>query len=216
MTPTVHKKEIIKKLYGFEPKDNEMVSLENFEKLFLEYNSRINLMSKNDTSVLFEKHIIDSLAIKLFDGFKNGLQILDVGSGGGFPSLIISIFFPEVKVYAMDSIKKKTDFLNSVKKELGLNNFEVINSRAENHTPLNVDILTNRAVGKINDVWAFSKQHLKKDGYFISYKAITAKQETEDVLKNRKELKFINYIQYELPLIQNYTRKLVILKKAEI
>ena len=71
--------------------------LENWEKLFIEYNSHTNLMSKNDINVLFEKHVFDSLAINLWEGFKNSKVILDVGTGGGFPSVILAICFKKFK-----------------------------------------------------------------------------------------------------------------------
>lgn len=209
---TLNKKEIIEKLYGFCPSENILLKLSEWEKIFVEYNSHTNLMSKNDMAVLFEKHVLDSLAIKLYEGFNNGLKILDIGAGGGFPSLILSIFFPDNKIIAVDSIRKKTDFLNLAKEKLELNNLDVINERIENIKPLYADILTNRAVGKIEDVWKFSKKHLKCEGVFISYKAITAEDEVENALKKYRELKLLNIIPYDLPLAENHTRKLVILK----
>ena len=209
---TLNKKEIIKKLYGFSPNENVFEKLKEWEKIFIEYNSHTNLMSKNDVKFLFEKHVLDSLAIKLYKGFYDGLKILDIGAGGGFPSLILSIFFTDNKFIAVDSVRKKTDFLNLAKEKLELNNLDVINERIENIAPINADILVNRAVGKIEDVWNFSKKHLKIGGVFISYKAKTAENEAEIALKKYRELKLLNIISYNLPLDENYIRKLVILK----
>lgn len=212
MTP--NRKEIIEKLYGFSPNENVLEKLKEWEQIFIEYNSHTNLMSKNDVNLLFEKHVLDSLAIKLYEGFYDGLKILDIGAGGGFPSLILSMFFPDNKIIAVDSVRKKTDFLNLAKEKLQLSNLDVINERSENIAPINADILVNRAVGKIEDVWNFSKKHLKIGGAFISYKAKTAEDEAEIALKKYRELKLLNMISYNLPLDENYTRKLVILKKA--
>lgn len=209
---TLNKKEIIEKLYGFSPNENVFEKLKEWEKIFIEYNSHTNLMSKNDVKFLFEKHVLDSLAIKLYEGFYDGLKILDIGAGGGFPSLILSIFFTDNKFIAVDSVRKKTDFLNLAKEKLELNNLDVINERIENIAPINADILVNRAVGKIEDVWNFSKKHLKIGGVFISYKAKTAENEAEIALKKYRELKLLNIISYNLPLDENYIRKLVILK----
>lgn len=209
---TLNKKEIIKKLYGFSPNENVFEKLKEWEKIFIEYNSHTNLMSKNDVKFLFEKHVLDSLAIKLYEGLYDGLKILDIGAGGGFPSLILSIFFTDNKFIAVDSVRKKTDFLNLAKEKLELNNLDVINERIENIVPINADILVNRAVGKIEDVWNFSKKHLKIGGVFISYKAKTAENEAEIALKKYRELKLLNIISYNLPLDENYIRKLVILK----
>ena len=127
-------------------------------------------------------------------------------------SIILSIFFTDNKFIAIDSVRKKTDFLNLAKEKLELNNLDVINERIENIAPINADILVNRAVGKIEDVWNFSKKHLKIGGVFISYKAKTAENEAEIALKKYRELKLLNIISYNLPLDENYIRKLVILK----
>ena len=106
--------------------------LTKFEELFLEYNSHTNLMSKGDLKLLFEKHIFDSFALFLFDEYKNFKKILDIGAGGGFPSVILAIVLPEINFIALDSVAKKTNFMSLVKSELCLDNLEVINSRAEN------------------------------------------------------------------------------------
>lgn len=204
--------ELIKKLYNFEPSIEVIDRLKKWEELFIEYNSHTNLISKNDISVIFEKHVLDSLSITLFDEFKNASSILDVGVGGGFPSAIISIFYPNKKVYGVDSRIKKINFLNILKQELNLDNFEPIYKRVEDINPLNVDIITNRAVGKIDEVWNLSKKHLKSGGYFISYKSKTAEEEANFAIKKFRELKNPEFISYNLPTFENSVRKLVIFK----
>ena len=203
----------IQKMFNFTPSKEALCRLETWQKLFVEYNSHTNLMSKNDTDVLFEKHVLDSLAITLFDGFSSSKKILDVGCGGGFPSLILSIFFPDKKIVGVDSKGKKIKFLNLVKDELSLKNFNAINSRIEEIEPLNVDIVTNRAVGKMSDVWRVSSKHLKKKGYFICYKAKTAEEETKELLGLFSDVMRPKIISYNLPLSDNHVRKLVIFEK---
>lgn len=206
-------KDEIKKMYNFTPEDSCIFRLEVWRDMFVDYNSHTNLMSKNDVSLLYEKHVLDSLSLVLFDGFKDGIKLLDVGCGGGFPSLILAIFFPNVEIVAMDSIGKKTTFLKLVRDKLSLHNFEVINSRIENYPPLNADIITNRAVGKISDVWNFSKKHLKNGGYFVSYKALTAKEEAKNASDKFGELGNLKFIPYNLPLSENFVRELVVFQK---
>ena len=207
------KADIIRKLYNFSPSEDTVKKLGEWEKLFIEYNSHTNLMSKNDIPFLFEKHVLDSLSICLFDEFKNAKSLLDVGCGGGFPSVIISLFFPEVKVFAVDSRGKKITFLNKLKEELSLDNLNPICARIEDIPSLNVDIITNRAVGKIADVWKLSSFHLKKGGYFVSYKALTSVEEVNNfLLETRINIK-PHVLSYELPLNESNTRNLVIFKK---
>ncbi len=206
-------KDEINRLYGFIPDDEIVQKLLNWRDLFIEYNSHTNLMSKNDVAVLFEKHVLDSLSISLFDEFNSAKTILDVGCGGGFPSLILSIFFPDKKIIAIDSITKKVRFLNLVKDELKLNNLETIVGRMENIKPLNVDIITNRAVGKISAVAKFSIHHLKQNGYFVSYKSLTSKEEAMVAKNMIKEFNQPIFISYDLPLKENHFRELVIFKK---
>ena len=86
------------------------------EEDFKEYNSHTNLISKNDEKFLFEKHFFDSLAINLFfQKYKitNAVQLLDFGTGGGFPSVPISIIYPDIEVSALDSIQKKIKFIDT-------------------------------------------------------------------------------------------------------
>lgn len=205
---------LIKKLYGIDVDIDVLKKTDKFIELFIEYNSHTNLMSKNDIDVIFEKHILDSISVVLFDKFKDASVIVDVGCGGGFPSVILSVFFPDKKIYAVDSVSKKINFINLIKSELELYNLFPLLTRVEDYPPLGADIITNRAVGKIKDIWKYSKKHLNSGGYFISYKAKTADDEALDAMKCCIELRDKKIIDYELPLKENHTRKLVIFKNG--
>lgn len=205
---------LIKKLYGIDVDIDVLKKTDKFIELFIEYNSHTNLMSKNDIDVIFEKHILDSISVVLFDKFKDASVIVDVGCGGGFPSVVLSVFFPDKKIYAVDSVSKKINFINLIKSELELYNLFPLLTRVEDYPPLGADIITNRAVGKIKDIWKYSKKHLNSGGYFISYKAKTADDEALDAMKGCIELKDKKIIDYELPLKENHTRKLVIFKNG--
>lgn len=206
--------DLIKKLYGIDVDIDVLKKTDKFIELFIEYNSHTNLMSKNDIDVIFEKHILDSISVVLFDKFKDASVIVDVGCGGGFPSVVLSVFFPDKKIYAVDSVSKKINFINLIKSELELYNLFPLLTRVEDYPPLGADIITNRAVGKIKDIWKYSKKHLNSGGYFISYKAKTADDEALDAMKCCIELKDKKIIDYELPLKENHTRKLVIFKNG--
>ena len=105
---------------------------EDYMKVFLEQNSKLNLISKNDEKFLWEKHIFDSLAIsKAFEKFPKGKSLLDIGTGGGFPSVPAAIVYPEIEVFALDSIRKKINAIENMKAALNLQNLHTICERAE-------------------------------------------------------------------------------------
>lgn len=185
--------------------------LDGWEKLFIEYNSHTNLMSKNDVQYLYEKHVFDCLAINLWEKFKDIETILDVGCGGGFPSLLLAMFFPYKKIIANDSRIKKINFIELVKSELKLDNLEILYSRIEEAPAKSVDLITSRAVGSTLNIYELSKKHLKKDGYFLIYKSKKIDDEIKEFKKKYKNADF-ETIGYSLPLDENYERNLLILK----
>ncbi len=201
--------EILEKL-NIKLSDDVKKNLLKWEKLFLEYNSHTNLMSKNDTNILFEKHVYDSLAINLWEEFKEQNRVLDVGTGGGFPSVILAVCFPEKQIIANDSRIKKINFIKEIKRELSLDNLEIVYSRIEEADIQNVDLIVSRAVGKMLDIYELSKKHLKKGGKFLIYKSKTTELEIKDFQKKYKNAQF-KIIQYELPLKENFERSLVVM-----
>lgn len=203
--------EILNKELNFFPSDETIEKLNQWKKIFVEYNSHTNLMSKGDMEVLFEKHVFDSLSIVKWEEFKNHNKILDVGCGGGFPSVILAICFPNKTIIANDSRIKKINFIKEIKEKLNLDNLEVCYSRIEEVEELNVDLIVSRAVGKMIDVWELSKKHLVKNGTFLIYKAKLLDEEIEAFKKKYQKAKF-EIIPYNLPLEETFERSLVILK----
>ncbi|MBQ2983621.1 MAG: 16S rRNA (guanine(527)-N(7))-methyltransferase RsmG [Candidatus Gastranaerophilales bacterium] len=201
---------ILKDKLNFELNKETIEKLNLWAKAFVEYNSHTNLMSKNDTEVLFEKHVFDSLGILNWKDFKNHKTILDVGCGGGFPSVILAICFPEMKIIANDSRIKKINFIKEIKQKLNLENLEVLYSRIEDVSPLHVDLIVSRAVGKMIDVWELSKKHLIKQGDFLIYKSKLSKDEIELFKKKYQKANF-EIIPYELPLKEQFERNLIVL-----
>ncbi|MBQ7287724.1 MAG: 16S rRNA (guanine(527)-N(7))-methyltransferase RsmG [Candidatus Gastranaerophilales bacterium] len=203
--------EILNKELNFFPSDETIEKLNQWKKIFVEYNSHTNLMSKGDMEVLFEKHVFDSLSIVKWEEFKNHNKILDVGCGGGFPSVILAICFPNKTIIANDSRIKKINFIKEIKEKLNLDNLEVCYSRIEEVEELNVDLIVSRAVGKMIDVWELSKKHLVKNGTFLIYKAKLLNEEIEAFKKKYQKAKF-EIIPYNLPLEETFERSLVVLK----
>lgn len=189
----------------------------DYKKYFLEENSKLNLISKKEEQYLFEKHIYDSLGIKLFFEKYNFVPktLLDIGTGGGFPSVPIAIEYPEISVTGIDSIQKKINAVQSIKNSLNIQNLNLIRGRVEELKNSSFDVITSRAVAKIETLIKYSYPLLKKDGYIILYKSKTAEDEiTEAINLIRKlHLKIKPMIEYTLPLEETYNRCLVILQK---
>lgn len=207
---TNREKEILLKELDLEFDDKIINKLNQWEEIFKQYNSHTNLMSQNDIKVLFEKHVFDSLAINKWDNFKNHKKILDVGCGGGFPSVILAICFKDKKIIANDSRIKKINFIKEIKDKLNLDNLEILYSRIEEAPNQNVDLIVSRAVGKMIDVWELSKKHLVKQGNFLIYKAKLSDDEIKMFQKKYKNSNF-EIIPYKLPLEEIYERNLIIL-----
>lgn len=193
--------------------------LNSYMKAFLEKNSKLNLISKNDEKFLYEKHIFDSLAIsKFFEKYQihnlTGKTLLDIGTGGGFPSVPLALEYPELKVTALDSIKKKINSITELKNKLEIKNLFPICDRAENLKTQKYDFITSRAVARLNKLIPYAIPLLEKEGYFIVYKSKTAQEEITEAEKILKKYKatVTDIIEYTLPLRENHTRNLIIIK----
>ena len=186
---------------------------------FLRQNAAVNLISKNDEKFLWEKHVFDSLSIEKF--FKKyyplplaeGRKLLDIGTGGGFPAVPIALTYPDLKVTALNSIRKKINAIENIKHELNIQNLIPICNRAENLTE-KFDIITSRAVASLDKICAYALPLLKENGFFVAYKSRKTPEEIAAAYKILKEYsaEVIDIIEYQLPLDENFTRNLIIIK----
>lgn len=188
---------------------------EKYKEIFLEQNAKLNLISKNDEKFLWEKHIYDSLAIKIFFDKYNvkNARILDIGCGGGFPCVPIAIEYPNFKIVGIDSIKKKIAAVDEIRKNLNLINLELFCGRVEAFEKKNFDIITSRAVAELSKICEYALPKLKKNGYFIAYKSQKTKEEiqnAQNILKKYKA-KVVDIMEYTLPLEEVYKRNLVVI-----
>lgn len=206
--------ETLKKAFGICLDAKKAEIFNNYVRIFLEKNSHINLISKNDEKLLFEKHIFDSLAINLFLRLKGGETLLDIGTGGGFPSVPIALFYENLQVFALDSIRKKIKVIEEIKDELNITNLHPICDRAEN-IKQEFDYVTTRAVSALDTILKYAIPRLKKGGYFIAYKSKKAIEELKEAEKTIKkfDLKLVKTIEYSLPLKENHERNLIIFQK---
>lgn len=123
--------------------------LEKLQELYEEWNAQINVISRKDLSEFYTRHVLHSLAIAKVIEFEPNTSILDVGTGGGFPSIPLAILFPEVSFLAVDSIGKKIKVVNAIAKELGLTNITAKHTRAEEVND-KFDFIVSRAVTRAN------------------------------------------------------------------
>ena len=136
----------------------------DYMECFLEENSKVNLISKNDEKYLWEKHVFDSLAIENFFNKYSPkcTTLLDIGTGGGFPSVPIALTYPKIQVTALDSIAKKIRAIESIKEKLQIKNLTPVCSRVEN-TDGKFDIVTSRAVSSLDKICVYALPKLKKN-----------------------------------------------------
>ncbi len=136
--------------------EKQISQFSKLKDLYTYWNDKINVISRKDIENIYLRHILHSLAIAKFINFKNGTTVLDLGTGGGFPGIPLSIIFPKTNFILSDSIKKKILVVNEVVKQLGLDNVKSEWSRAEN---LNhkYDFLVTRAVAKMPKIIEWSK-----------------------------------------------------------
>lgn len=190
---------------------------QEYMKIFLEENSKVNLISKNDEKYLWEKHVFDSLAIEnFFEKFDTSKikTLLDIGTGGGFPSIPIAITYPHLKVTALDSIAKKIRAVQTIKDKLNIENLEPICTRVEN-LDAKFDMITSRAVSSLKNICEYALPKLKKGGYFVAYKSRKTPQEIEEAnsILKKYNSKIVDIIEYSLPLEENHERNLIVILK---
>jgi 16S rRNA (guanine527-N7)-methyltransferase len=150
---------ILKYFSDFTPQQLEQFRL--LENLYKEWNEKINIISRKDIDSLYQKHVLHSLSIAAEFEFADNSEIIDLGTGGGFPGIPLAIFFPQVKFHLVDSIAKKLKVVDAVAGEIGLKNVTTRHSRAEDIKNRKFDFVVSRAVAPLKDLWRWSKPLLK-------------------------------------------------------
>lgn len=144
--------------------DFTSAQLEQFrqlESLYQEWNEKINVISRKDIEGLYEKHVLHSLSIAAAFEFADGTEIMDLGTGGGFPGIPLAIFFPRVRFHLVDSIAKKLKVVEAVAEAIGLKNITTQHTRAEEIKNRKFDFVVSRAVAPLKDLWRWSKPLLQ-------------------------------------------------------
>ncbi|UWS79596.1 16S rRNA (guanine(527)-N(7))-methyltransferase RsmG [Phaeobacter sp. G2] len=155
--------------------------LEKFEEVLLKWNPRINLVSKSSLTDLWQRHIVDS--VQVFTCVEDaGQSWVDIGSGGGFPGIVVAIMAaersPKTKVTLIESDQRKSAFLRTAARECGVS-ISVLTERIEQAVQQNADILSARAVADLDALLEFSQRHLAVDGTAVFPKGVNWKKEVD-------------------------------------
>ena len=171
----------IKKL-GIDVTGEQLEKLEIYCNFLLEYNTHTNLTAIKNREEVYLKHFYDSLTLIKSIDLTSIENLLDIGTGAGFPGMVLKIFFPSLQIYLVDSNNKKTKFLIELKDKLNVDKVEVINNRIENITSRfinSIDMVTARAVTNLPVLVELALPLVKVDKYFIAMKG-NAQDELEN------------------------------------
>src|SRR5574344_53311 len=192
--------------------------LNRYYELLIEYNKVMNLTGITEKTEVYLKHFYDSLTIvKIIDLNKINL-LCDIGTGAGFPGLVLKIVFPNLKITLLDSLNKRIEFLKKVIEELKLTDIEVIHARAEEYAIDNrnkFDITTARAVAHTSILLEYAIPMTKVGGYFIPMKANMTEEIKEiDNSMNKLNVELLDRLEFLLP-IENSNRTIILFKKLK-
>ncbi len=183
---------------------NQLEKIERFYDMHV--NAELNLTAIKDREDFFRKHVLDSFLI--FTERKHLLKspVADIGTGGGFPGIILAIMFPEMKFTLVDSIAKKCRFVEDSAKELGLTNVEVIVSRAESIKNRKFATILSRGVAKTDQILKYTEKLADKNTVWVLYKGENAENELAEARQmiTRKNLEWEN-VRYDTPIQRTYT-----------
>ena len=198
--------------------EQNLRDLEKYKDLLIEYNQKFNLTAIKTEEEIYLKHFYDSLTLVRGINLEGNLKLLDIGTGAGFPSLVLKIFYPDLDVTLLDSNHKKILFLKTVIEELNLKKITCLNTRAES-LPSEYreyfDIVTSRAVAQLRILSELSIPYLKVGGKFIAMKS-NYEEEVKESKKILEKLdsKVVEIVTFNLP-IEKSNRSLIIIEKQK-
>ncbi|MGT2829966.1 16S rRNA (guanine(527)-N(7))-methyltransferase RsmG [Streptococcus hillyeri] len=206
---------------GFELSDLQKQQFKRYFELLVEWNEKINLTAITEEQEVYLKHFYDSIAPVLHHKITNdSIRLLDIGAGAGFPSLPMKILFPNIEVTIIDSLNKRINFLTLLSEELGLTGVHFYHGRAEEFGQdkqfrAQFDIVTARAVARMQVLSELTIPFLKIGGQLIALKAVAAEDELADA-KNALALLFSKVVEtYNYDLPNGDSRNITIVEKKK-
>ncbi len=179
--------------YGIEISSDLSEKLEKYAVLLKEWNEKINLTAITDDEGIAVKHFLDCLLVSKAANFKKGNKVIDVGTGAGFPGLVIAAAYPEVEVTLLDSTGKKLKAVENMAQEMGVKNAKVVHMRAEEAGKKpefreKYDFATARAVAELRVLSEYTLPFVKVGGTFLSLKGASAVDEIDGAKNSLKTL----------------------------
>ena len=207
---------------GIELTDRQIEKFLLYYEMLVEWNGFMNLTAITEYDEVMKKHFIDSLSlIKAYD-LNQEKKVIDIGTGAGFPGLVLKIAFPQLEITLLDSLNKRIQFLDAVIQNLSLTGVETVHGRAEDFAKPEklrecFDLAVSRAVSNLSTLSEYCLPFVKQGGYFISYKSEKISEETE-AAKNAITLlggKIRKQVDFTLPDSDIY-RNFLLIEKVSV
>lgn len=192
--------------------EKQKSQLEEFYKILIEENKKINLTRITEKEDVYLKHFYDSLTIVKVVDFSKINTLCDVGSGAGFPGIVLKIVFPNLKVVLIDSLQKRVNYLNRTIKSLGLENIKAIHTRSEDYKET-FDLVVARAVARLDKLINWCSHLIGKNQLFVAMKAnVDDELVGIDKTLTKNNCLVENIEKFNLPK-ENSNRALVVIRK---
>jgi len=194
----------------------QLEQFETYYRLLVEWNERMNLTGITERDAVYEKHFYDSASLSFFVPMNVVERLADIGSGAGFPSIPLAICFPHLQVTIVDSLNKRITFLKHLVEELGLPHIKCVHGRAEDVARMgehrdSYDLVTARAVARLNVLNEFCLPFVKKGGVFAAMKGSQSTEEADEARFSLRELKGKIKASHQLTLPHEQSERHIIL-----
>ena len=206
---------------GIKLNEKQIKQFLTYYEMLVEWNSFMNLTAITEFEDVMKKHFIDSISLIKAYGISKPVNVIDVGTGAGFPGLALKIAYPNLKITLLDSLNKRIQFLNEVIQKLQLEEITTIHGRAEDYSKREeyrekFDLCVSRAVANLSTLSEYCLPYVKKGGYFVSYKS---EKVSEEIIIAEHAIKILGgiidrQVEFYLPKSDIY-RNLFVIRKVE-
>ncbi len=202
------------KKLGINLTEEQLNKLDQFYNLLIEWNEKINLTRITTKEDVYLKHFYDSLTIAKVIDLSTKETLCDVGTGAGFPGIVLKIVYPNLKITLVDALQKRVNYLNTIIKDLQLENIQTIHTRGEDlHDKY--DVVTARAVANIEKLLKYTMHLVNNTGVFVAMKGNVDNELTPEIEnKISKKYQILKIAKFELP-IENSQRSLIVIKNKK-